>query len=106
MSKKTTLSPKGENTQNTGAFSQLKAELANAQALNAQQQQVINDAASALFYAEERLTKQIGRKPNFFNILFHFKEVLAVLEEVIRIIRNFKTKYVKTPEPVQDDTNQ
>jgi hypothetical protein len=106
MSKKTTLASKGESTQNVGAYTQLKAELANAQAVNAQQQQVINDAAAALFYAEERLILQVGRKPNWLNILFHFKEIVAVLQEVLRIIANFKTKYVKAPTPVTNDTPQ
>jgi len=101
MGKNNASAPKAENT--TGAFSALKAELAQSQ----QQQQVMRlvaeQAASRLLQIENSLSPQLLRNPKLWNIIFHFKEIIAVIREVIRIINEFKQQYITPPTPPQTD---
>lgn len=92
-----------QKTESTGAFAKLKEELATSQQQQALFQAVAQDAAVKLIKIEDLLNLQVGRKPKFWNILFHFGEVIAALQEVIKIIKEFKAKYM-TPQPTPDTT--
>ena len=64
-------------------------------------QGIANEAASTLIGIESRFAPLLARKINFFTALFHIQQFIELIREIIEAIRNFKTKYVNKPEPVQ-----
>lgn len=104
MGKNNTAAPKAENT--TGAFSALKAELSQAQQQQAIMRQVAEQAASRLIQIENSLSPQLLRNPKIWNIIFHFKEIINVIREVIKIINEFKQQYITPPAPPTDGTTK
>lgn len=75
------------------------SQVAQLQAANAQLQAVAQEAVNRLLFVENRLSPQLLRKVNFWNILFHWKEVIQVVEEIIRIIKEFKESLQKKDAP-------
>ena len=105
MGKNNASAPKAE-TNTTGAFSALKAELTQAQQQQAIMRQVAEQAASRLIQIENSLSPQLLRNPKIWNVLFHFKEIIFVIREVIKIINEFKQQYITPPAPPTDGTTK
>lgn len=77
--------------------------LATLQAQNQQLATLAQESFNRLLFVENRLSPQLLRKPNFLNILFHWKELIAVIVEVIDIIKKFREQLNA---PKTNDTNQ
>ena len=96
MSNKTVKAPQLSNAALTAQVEQLNQEKAAAI-------QVANIAANQLLYIENRFAPILSKKINFWNALFHIKEFILLIQEVIAMIQDFKGKFItKTP----DDTSK
>lgn len=94
--------------ESTGSFAKLKEDLAQAQQQQALFQTVAQDGANRLIEIEKLLFPQMGRKPKFWNFVFHFGEIISALQAVIKIIKEFREKFMTpapAPEPANDATN-
>ncbi len=67
-------------------------------------QTVAQNGATRLLHIESLVSPQLTRNPNFWNVLFHFKEVILILKEVMKIIKEFKTMYIRQENVPQPDT--
>lgn len=55
---------------------------------------VANEAATSLVLIESKFSPILSRKFNVFNALIHLKMYIELVQEVLELIRNFKSKYV------------
>ena len=78
---------KMESTQNSP---DLSLELQEAKNQSQQFQAVAQEAVNRLVYIENRFAPHLLRKPTLLNILFHWKELIATVEEMIKLIKEFK----------------
>lgn len=93
-----------KNNQNTNQANKVLAltkELEAAKTQAAQLQVIAQESVNRLLIVEQRLSPALLRKPNIFNILFHWKEVVALIAEIIDLIKNFK-KALQKPEETND----
>lgn len=67
-----------------------KAELETAKQQTTQMQVIAQEAVNRLVTIETRLSPQVLRKPNLMTILFHWKELMLTIGEIISLIRDFK----------------
>jgi len=81
---------------------QLQNDLTLAKAQAAQLQTVAQEAVNRLIFIEDKLSPQLLRNPKWWNILFHWKEIMALIEEIVRIIKEFKAALQKA----KDDSNK
>jgi len=75
---------------NSNQIASLTAELTTQREQAAKMQVVAQEAVNRLIFIENKLSPQLLRKPSFWNVLFHWKEVVAVIVEIITIIKNFR----------------
>lgn len=78
---------KMESTQNSP---DLSLELQEAKNQSQQFQAVAQEAVNRLVYIEKRFSPHLLRKPTILNILFHWKELIATVEEMVKLIKEFK----------------
>jgi hypothetical protein len=81
---------------------QLQNDLNLAKAQAAQLQTVAQEAVNRLIFIEDKLSPQLLRNPKWWNILFHWKEIMLLIEEIVRIIKEFKAALQKA----KDDSNK
>lgn len=96
MSNKTTKAPQLSNAALLSQVETLTQEKANAL-------QIANIAAQQLLYVETRFAPLLNKKINVWNALFHIKEWLELIREIIKMIQDFKGKFITKP---ADDTAQ
>lgn len=94
MSNKTVKAPQLSNANLLSQVETLTQEKANAL-------HIANTAAQHLLYVESRFAPLLNKKVNVWNALFHIKEWLDLIREVIKIIQVFKDTYITKP---TDDT--
>lgn len=75
-----------------------KAELETAKQQTNQMQAVAQEAVNRLVNIETRLSPQVLRKPNLMTILFHWKELMLIIGEIVTLIKEFKDLIQKQPE--------
>lgn len=68
----------------------LEQELALTKEQAAQLKNVAQESVTGLLFIESKLSPQLLRKVNFWNVLFHWKEVVAIIEEIILLIKKFR----------------
>ena len=89
------------NEKNQAAFEQLQAALQESQ-MNAEKFRVIGqEAVNRLVTIENKLATQGLRKPNLMTILFHWKELMVIIGEIVTLIREFKALLQKPAEAEQ-----
>lgn len=67
---------------------------------NAAVLQVANIAAQQLLYIESRFSPLLSKKINVWNALFHIKEIILLVKEIIKMIQDFRAKFM--PQPTND----
>ena len=77
----------------------LSLQLEEAKAQASQLQAVAQETVNRLVYIESRLSPQLLRKPNIINILFHWKEVMNIIGEIVLLIKEFKDLIQKPQQP-------
>lgn len=92
-----------ESSQNQQTIS--LAEFQEAQKQAQQLQAVAQESVNRLVYIENRLTSHLSRKPNLLNILFHWRELIATVDEIVRLIKEFKD-LIQKPQEQPNDTNK
>lgn len=92
-----------ESSQNQQTIS--LAEFQEAQKQAQQLQAVAQESVNRLVYIETRLTSHLSRKPNLLNILFHWRELIATVDEIVRLIKEFKD-LIQKPQEQPNDTNK
>lgn len=95
------------NEKNKAAFEQLEAALLESQT-NAEKFRAIGqEAVNRLVTIENKLANQGIRKPNLMTVLFHWKELMVIIGEIVTLIREFKALLQKPEEPqTQNDTTK
>lgn len=89
---------------NQEAFIQLENALKESQ-INAEKFRVIGqEAVNRLVTIENKLSNQGLRKPNLMTVLFHWKELMVIIGEIVALIREFKALLQKPEEPANDTT--
>lgn len=68
-------------------------------------QMVANQAAQKLINIELLASPFLNKKFNILNALFHLKEFVSMVKQIISLIKEFKDQYMKPPQPVNDATN-
>jgi hypothetical protein len=68
-------------------------------------QMVANQAAQKLINIELLASPFLNKRFNFLNALFHLREFVAMVKQIIGLIKEFKDQYMKPPQPVNDATN-
>jgi hypothetical protein len=95
--------PKSVKMEQSDTYQQLEANLSlqlkEAQAQASQLQAVAQETVNRLVYIESRLSPQLLRKPNIINILFHWKEVMNIIGEIVLLIKEFKDLIQKPQQP-------
>jgi hypothetical protein len=66
---------------------------------------VANDAANRLFQIQDRLAPQTRRRFSVITALFHLREIINLIQEVIKIIQEFRDKLSAPKNPAIDSTN-
>lgn len=92
-----------ESSQNQQTIS--LAEFQEAQKQAQQLQAVAQESVNRLVYIENRLTSHLSRKPNLLNILFHWRELIATVDEIVRLIKEFKD-LIQKPQEQPNDANK
>lgn len=92
-----------ESSQNKQTIS--LAEFQEAQKQAQQLQAVAQESVNRLVYIETRLASHLSRKPNLLNILFHWRELIATVDEIVRLIKEFKD-LIQKPQEQPNDTNK
>jgi hypothetical protein len=65
-------------------------------------QTVANQAAFKLLNIENLVTPFLNRKFNWVTALFHLREFVEMVKQIIAMIKEFKDQYMKPPTPVND----
>lgn len=64
--------------------------------------QVANIAANQLLIIESKFSPLLAKKFNFWNALANLKEWIALVQEVLAVIREFKAKFITPAQPALD----
>jgi hypothetical protein len=75
-----------------------KAELETAKQQTNQMQAIAQEALNRLVTIETRLSPQALRKPNLMTIIFHWKELMLTIAEIVSLIKEFKDLIQKQPQ--------
>jgi hypothetical protein len=87
------------NTENVSLqLENTKAELETAKQQTNQMQAIAQEALNRLVTIETRLAPQALRKPNLMTILFHWKELMLTIAEIVSLIKEFKDLIQKQPQ--------
>lgn len=93
------------NEKNQATFEQLQSALQEAQ-VNAEKFRIIGqEAVNRLITIENKLANQGIRKPNLMTVLFHWKELMVIIGEIVSLIREFKDLLQKPQEPQAESNN-
>lgn len=65
-------------------------------------QAVANQAAFKLLNIEQLVTPFLNRKFNFVTALFHLREFVDMVKQIIKLIKEFKDQYMTPPAPAND----
>ena len=94
---------KNQASLSTSKFQNLEAQIQELTSQNQKLNLLATESINRLFFVENKLSPALLRKPTLISILFHWREVIALISEIITIIKEFREKIQAKP---SNDANQ
>lgn len=78
-------------------FQSLEAQIQELTSQNQKLNLLATESINRLFFVENKLSPALLRKPSLLSILFHWREVITLIGEIISIIKEFREKIQSKP---------